>query len=60
MQMPDILSQDEIDALLSATETETPEGESIGTTVETKSTATKPIITYDFKHPNRVGTGSVM
>lgn len=48
--MAEILSQKEIDALLSTVSTETPEAEAGGETeVETKSANV-----YDFKHPNRV------
>ena len=51
--MPDILSQDEIDALLSATGTEEGDGGGVAPS-EMKATSSKPIITYDFKHPQRV------
>lgn len=51
--MPDILSQDEIDALLTATGTE--EGEASGPSpTDMRASSAKPIITYDFKHPSRV------
>ena len=55
--MPDILSQDEIDALLTATCTDDggDAGGGFGSSgPEMKATANKPIITYDFKHPQRV------
>lgn len=45
--MADILSQDEIDALLSATGDDDA-GKASG------GTSSKPVITYDFKHPQRV------
>ncbi len=52
--MPDMLSQDEIDAKLTATD----EGSSKGKNMNKKKHPTtadgKPIITYDFKHPSRV------
>ena len=50
--MPDILSQDEIDALLTATGTE--EGDDGSAPSEMRATSSRPILTYDFKHPNRV------
>ena len=50
--MPDILSQDEIDALLTATGSEDEEGGSSPT--EMRASSSRPIITYDFKHPSRV------
>jgi len=50
--MPDILSQDEIDALLTATGSEEEEGSASPTEMRTSSS--RPIITYDFKHPSRV------
>jgi len=50
--MPDILSQDEIDALLTATGSEEGEGGSVQTEMQSSSSA--PVISYDFKHPNRV------
>ncbi|MDA0711425.1 MAG: flagellar motor switch protein FliM [bacterium] len=57
--MPDILSQDEIDALLTATGSDDGGGGggdfgSLGGSPEMKAAANKPIITYDFKHPQRV------
>ena len=54
--MPDILSQDEIDALLTATGTEECGGAlgAVSAGPEVKAAANKPIITYDFKHPARV------
>jgi flagellar motor switch protein FliM len=55
--MPDILSQDEIDALLTATGTDEGDGDAGGgfsSGAEMKASANKPIITYDFKHPSRV------
>ena len=51
--MPDILSQDEIDALLTATGTEEGEAGEPSPT-EIRASSSKPIITYDFKHPSRV------
>jgi len=53
--MPDILSLDEIDALLSATGSD--DGDSGGPSVsagEVRANSNRPIITYDFKHPSRV------
>lgn len=50
--MPDILSQDEIDALLSATEGD--EGESVAAGVSPSDASNRQIVTYDFKHPSRV------
>ena len=50
--MPDILSQDEIDALLTATGSEDEEEGSSPT--EMRASSSRPIITYDFKHPSRV------
>ena len=53
--MPDILSQDEIDALLSATGSD--EGDSgavAASTAPSAGASNRPIITYDFKHPSRV------
>ena len=57
--MPDIFSQDEIDALLTATGSDDGGGGggdfgSLGGSPEMKAAANKPIITYDFKHPQRV------
>ena len=57
--MPDILSQDEIDALLAATGSEEGGGGGGGggadlSANDMKSQASRPIITYDFKHPARV------
>ncbi|MEK7204169.1 MAG: flagellar motor switch protein FliM, partial [candidate division NC10 bacterium] len=55
--MPDILSQDEIDALLSATgSTEVAQGVR---EVKPAATSIKPVVTYDFKHPNRVSKDQV-
>ncbi|MDA0748086.1 MAG: flagellar motor switch protein FliM [bacterium] len=51
--MPDILSQDEIDALLSATGSEDGE-EAARSPSSMKATDTRPILTHDFKHPTRV------
>ena len=54
--MPDILSQDEIDALLSATGSEEG-GSASGADLspgDLKGQPTRPIMTYDFKHPARV------
>jgi flagellar motor switch protein FliM len=54
--MPDILSQDEIDALLSATGSEEG-GSDAGADLSPsnmKAQATRPVVTYDFKHPARV------
>ena len=45
--MPDILSQDEIDKRLTATAEEEPKS-------RRNKSASRPIITYDFKHPSRV------
>ena len=56
--MPDILSQDEIDALLTATGSSESGGG--GGTREVKSAAPmKPVVTYDFKHPNRVSKDQI-
>ena len=52
--MPDILSQDEIDALLSATGSDDGASEASESTGEVKPTSNRPIVTYDFKHPSRV------
>ncbi len=55
--MPDILSQDEIDALLAATgSAEVAQG-----VREVKPTmaSIKPVVTYDFKHPNRVSKDQI-
>ena len=54
--MPDILSQDEIDALLAATGSGEGGGDEAAAPLpgNTKSQANRPIITYDFKHPARV------
>ncbi len=53
--MPDILSQDEIDALLTATGTEDGDGDGgAASSAELKPSASRPIITYDFKHPTQV------
>jgi len=51
--VPDILSQDEIDALLSATGDESSDGASIGMQSQ-RQTDSRPIVTYDFKHPSQV------
>jgi len=51
-KMPDILSQDEIDALLVATGSEDGEDEAVKSVVQ--SSSPRPVITYDFKHPTRV------
>jgi len=54
--MPDILSQDEFDALLSATGSE--EGEAAASAGPSAApggpAGNRPITTYDFKHPSRV------
>ena len=53
--MPDILSQDEIDALLTATGSDEGDGGEGGLSPsELRESASRPIITYDFKHPARV------
>ena len=55
--MPDILSQDEVDALLAATGEEGGGAAAAGADLspgDVKAQATRPIITYDFKHPARV------
>ncbi|MCH7812141.1 MAG: flagellar motor switch protein FliM, partial [Chloroflexi bacterium] len=53
--MPDILSQDEIDALLSATGDESSDGASGGSSIQSsRPTDSRPIVTYDFKHPSQV------
>jgi flagellar motor switch protein FliM len=52
--MPDILSQDEIDALLSATGSDDGDAAPSVSTGEVRATSNRPIITYDFKHPSRV------
>ena len=54
--MPDILSQDEIDALLSATGSEEGGGDVAAdlSPGDIKSQAARPVMTYDFKHPARV------
>jgi flagellar motor switch protein FliM len=58
--MPDILSQDEIDALLTATGSPEPGGGGGGGPREVKSAASmKPVVTYDFKHPNRVSKDQI-
>ena len=54
--MPDILSQDEIDALLTATGSEDG-GEDMGAgsaSSTLKAADSRPILTHDFKHPTRV------
>ena len=59
--MPDILSQDEIDALLTATGSPESGGSGGGGGREVKSAAApiKPVVTYDFKHPNRVSKDQI-
>ncbi len=53
--MPDILSQDEIDALLTATGSDEGDGGGGGLSPsEMRASSSRPIITYDFKHPARV------
>jgi len=52
--MPDILSQDEINALLSATGSDDGDGAPSVSAGEVRATSNRPIITYDFKHPSRV------
>ena len=55
--MPDILSQDEIDALLAATgSAEVAQGVR---DVKPTTTSIKPVVTYDFKHPNRVSKDQI-
>jgi flagellar motor switch protein FliM len=55
--MPDILSQDEIDALLAATgSTEVAQGVR---EVKPAAASLKPVVTYDFKHPNRVSKDQI-
>ena len=59
--MPDILSQDEIDALLTATGSPESGGGGGGGGREVKAAAApiKPVVTYDFKHPNRVSKDQI-
>jgi flagellar motor switch protein FliM len=52
--MPDIFSQEEIDALLSATGSDDEDGAPSVSAGDVRSTSNRPIITYDFKHPSRV------
>ena len=52
--VPDILSQDEIDALLTATGGDDGGDAAISSAAAASPGTTKPIITYDFKHPARV------
>jgi len=52
--MPDILSQDEINTLLSATGSDDGDGAPSVSAGEVRATSNRPIITYDFKHPSRV------
>ena len=52
--MPDILSQDEIGALLSATGSDDGDGPPSVLAGDVRATSNRPIITYDFKHPSRV------
>ncbi|MSS72988.1 MAG: flagellar motor switch protein FliM [Candidatus Latescibacteria bacterium] len=52
--MPDILSQDEIDALLTSVGT----SESHATQSQ-KVACMQPVVTYDFKHPNRVSKDQI-
>jgi flagellar motor switch protein FliM len=53
--MPDILSQDEIDALLTATGGDEAEDMGAGSAPSTINSAdSRPILTHDFKHPTRV------
>ena len=55
--MPDILSQDEIDGLLTATGS--PESGGGGREVKSAAVPIKPVVTYDFKHPNRVSKDQI-
>jgi len=55
--MPDILSQEEIDALLMATGASSDGQEVQG--VKPTAAPIKPVITYDFKHPNRVSKDQI-
>ena len=52
--MPDILSQDEMDALLSATGSDDGDSAPSVSTGEVRATSNRPIITYDFMQPSRV------
>ena len=54
--MSDILSQDEIDALLTATNGS--EGGGVQTAKSYKP-AVSPVVSYDFKHPNRVSKDQI-
>ena len=57
--MPDILSQDEIDALLTATGSSESGGGGGGREVKSAAAPIKPVVTYDFKHPNRVSKDQI-